>query len=146
MNKPGRWCTIVPVQRLRWNMFKIFLIGTGGFFGSVARYLASGLAQDLSRSATFPWGTLAVNVTGCFLIGFVSQLAESRGFLTDASRSLVIIGFLGGFTTFSTFGNETFLLLRDGQPLLSFGNAAGHLAACLAAVWIGRSLAFALWR
>ena len=127
-------------------MFKILLIGIGGFLGSVARYLASGVVQDVSRSVTFPWGTLAVNVVGCLLIGFVAQLAESRGFLTDASRGLVIIGFLGGFTTFSTFGNETFILLRDGQPLLSFGNAAGHLAACLAAVWVGRSLAFALWR
>ena len=127
-------------------MIKLLLIGVGGFFGSVARYLASGLAQDISRSATFPWGTLAVNVTGCLLIGVVAQLAESRGFLGDGGRTLVMVGFLGGFTTFSTFGNETFILLRDGQPLLSFGNAAGHLAACLAAVWIGRTLAYTLWR
>ena len=125
---------------------KLLLIGVGGFCGSVARYLASGFVQDLSRTISFPWGTFAVNVLGCLLIGFLSQLAEGRGFLTEASRSLLIVGFLGGFTTFSTFGNETYLLLRNGQPLLSFGNAAGQLLACLAAVWLGRSLAFTLWR
>jgi CrcB protein len=124
----------------------ILLIGVGGFCGSVARYLASGVVQDLSRTISFPWGTFAVNVLGCFLIGFIAQLTESRGFLTEASRGLIVIGFLGGFTTFSTFGNETYLLLRNGQPLLSFGNAAGQLLACLAAVWLGRSLAIALWR
>ncbi len=125
---------------------KLLLIGVGGFCGSVARYLASGFVQDLSRTISFPWGTFAVNVLGCLLIGFLSQLAEGRGFLTEATRSLLIVGFLGGFTTFSAFGNETFNLLREGQPLLSFGNAAGQLLACLAAVWLGRSLAFALWR
>jgi CrcB protein len=124
----------------------ILLIGVGGFCGSVARYLASGVVQDLSRTISFPWGTFAVNVLGCFLIGFIAQLTESRGFLTEATRGLIVIGFLGGFTTFSTFGNETYLLLRNGQPLLSFGNAAGQLLACLAAVWLGRSLAIALWR
>jgi len=82
---------------------KILLIGAGGFLGSVARYLASGVVQDLSRTVSFPWGTFAVNVLGCFLIGFAAQLTESRGILTEASRGLIIIGFLGGFTT---FGNE----------------------------------------
>lgn len=127
-------------------MANILLIGVGGFLGSVARYLASGLFQDLSRTISFPWGTFAVNVLGCLCIGFLSQLTEGRGFLTEASRSLVIVGFLGGFTTFSSFGNETFNLLREGQPLLSLGNAAGQLVTCIAAVWLGRSLAFALWR
>lgn len=125
---------------------KLLLIGAGGFCGSVARYLASGFVQDLSRTISFPWGTFAVNVLGCLFVGFLSQLAEGRGFLTEASRGFLIIGFLGGFTTFSAFGNETFNLLREGQPLLSFGNAAGQLLACIAAVWLGRSLAFALWR
>ncbi len=125
---------------------KVFLIGLGGFFGSIARYLASGAVQDLSRSISFPWGTLAVNVLGCFLIGLVSQLAEGRGLLSDAVRGFLVVGFLGGFTTFSTFGSETYALLRGGQFLLSAGNALGQLLACLAAVWLGSSLAFVLWR
>jgi len=127
-------------------MLRLLAIGAGGFLGSVLRYLASGLAQALSRSAEFPWGTFAVNVAGCFTIGFLAHLAEARGAFTDLTRAFVFIGVLGGFTTFSTFGNETFNLLRAGQGWLALANAAGQLALGLGGVWLGRIAAYAIWR
>ncbi|HEY5075691.1 MAG TPA: fluoride efflux transporter CrcB, partial [Pyrinomonadaceae bacterium] len=93
-------------------MGKLFLAGVGGFIGSTLRYAVTGYAQQLSRSIDFPYGTLAVNLIGCFLIGFLSQLAETRGVFTAESRTFVFIGILGGFTTFSAFGNETMNLWR----------------------------------
>lgn len=127
-------------------MFQIALIGIGGFVGSVLRYLASGWVQQALNSSDFPFGTLFVNLAGCLTIGVLSQLAESRGLFTPESRALVFIGFLGGFTTFSTFGNETFNLLRDGETLRSFANISATLLLCLGAVWIGRAAAQLIWR
>ena len=88
-------------------MGKMFLAGIGGFIGSALRYVATGAFQDWTKSIDFPYGTLAVNLIGCFAIGFLSQLAESRGVFTAETRTLIFIGVLGGFTTFSAFGNET---------------------------------------
>jgi CrcB protein len=125
---------------------KIFLAGVGGFLGSVLRYSVSGLVQDFSRSIHFPYGTLAVNLIGCFAIGLLSQLAETRGLFTAETRTLVFVGVLGGFTTFSAFGNETINLWRDGESGLALMNVAAHLVLCLGAVWFGRALAFQIWR
>lgn len=127
-------------------MGKIFLAGVGGFLGSVLRYSVSGLVQDFSRSIHFPYGTLAVNLIGCFAIGLLSQLAETRGLFTAETRTLVFVGVLGGFTTFSAFGNETINLWRDGESGLALMNVAAHLVLCLGAVWFGRALAFQIWR
>jgi len=124
---------------------KLFLAGIGGFIGSTLRYAATGYVQQLSRSIDFPYGTLAVNVIGCFVIGFLSQLAESRGMFTAESRTFVFIGILGGFTTFSAFGNETMNLWRDGQNTLALANVAAHLFLGLGAVWISRALAYQIW-
>jgi len=127
-------------------MDRILLVGTGGFIGSVLRYWVSGYIQQLSNSNLFPFGTLVVNFLGCLVIGFLSQIAEEYGAFTTESRALVFIGILGGFTTFSTFSNETLNLLRDGQNILAFGNMAGHLILGIGAVWLGRTLAYVLWR
>jgi len=124
---------------------KLFLAGIGGFIGSTLRYAATGLVQQLSRSIDFPYGTLAVNLIGCFIIGFLSQLAESRGVFTAESRTFVFVGILGGFTTFSAFGNETMNLWRDGQSTLALANVAAHLVLGLGAVWISRALAYQIW-
>jgi CrcB protein len=124
---------------------KLFLAGIGGFIGSSLRYAATGYTQQLSGSARFPYGTLAVNLTGCFIIGLLSQLAESRGVFTAESRAFVFIGILGGFTTFSAFGNETVNLWREGQNTLAFANVAGHLILGLGLVWVGRALAYQIW-
>jgi CrcB protein len=121
------------------------LAGIGGFIGSSLRYAVTGYVQTWSRSIDFPYGTLAVNLIGCFLIGFLSQLAESRGVFTAESRTFVFIGILGGFTTFSAFGNETMNLWREGESLLAMANVAAHLLLGLGAVWASRALVYQIW-
>jgi CrcB protein len=127
-------------------MDKILLVGAGGFIGSVLRFWVSGYIQQVSNNSTFPFGTLVVNVLGCLVIGFLSQLAEYYGAFSVETRALVFVGVLGGFTTFSTFGHETMNFLRDGQSVLAFGNIAGHLILGLGGVWLGRTLAYVIWR
>ena len=126
-------------------MGKLFLAGLGGFIGSSLRYVVTGYVQQTSHSISFPYGTLAVNLIGCFIIGFLSQLAESRGVFTAESRTFVFVGLLGGFTTFSAFGNETMNLWRDGQNTFALANIAAHLVLGLGAVWLSRALAFQIW-
>ena len=127
-------------------MGKLFLAGVGGFIGSSLRYAVTGWIQAWSRSIDFPYGTLAVNLLGCFVIGFLSQLAETRGLFTAQSRTLVFIGAIGGFTTFSAFGNETINLWREGENALAFVNIAAHLVLGLGAVWVSRVLAYQFWK
>ena len=92
-------------------MTQILFVGIGGFVGSVTRFLLAGLVQG-ATAGVFPFGTLVVNVTGCVAIGGLSELLEARPFMTGDARAFLIIGLLGGFTTFSAFGNETINLLR----------------------------------
>jgi len=127
-------------------MTRLLLIGVGGFLGSVARYLLSGTVQTLLRSETFPFGTLAVNVLGCFVVGLVSYLADSRGAFTGDTRAFIVVGVLGGFTTFSAFGNETINLVRAAEPGLALTNVLAHVVVALGAVWAGRATAFSIWR
>ena len=126
-------------------MGKLFLAGLGGFIGSSLRYAMTGYVQLWSRSIDFPYGTLAVNLIGCFFIGFLSQLGETRGVFTGESRTFVFIGILGGFTTFSAFGNETMNLWREGESLLAMTNIAAHIILGLGAVWVSRALAYQIW-
>lgn len=127
-------------------MTNILLVGIGGFIGSVMRYLASGYVQQTTKSVDFPYGTLVVNVIGCFIIGFLAQLAESRGVFTSESRLFVFTGILGGFTTFSSFGNETINLVRDSQMMNAFANVGANLVIGLFAVWLGRTVSYMIWR
>lgn len=127
-------------------MTKIFLVGAGGFVGSILRYVFSGYVQQWTQSATFPFGTLLVNLAGCLVIGFLSQLADSRGVFTAETRALVFVGVLGGFTTFSTFSNETMNFLRDGENIPALLNVGGHIILGLGAVWLGRVIAYWIWR
>ena len=127
-------------------MTNILLVGIGGFFGSILRYLASGYVQQASKSVDFPFGTLAVNLIGCFVIGFLAQLAEARGVFTSEARLFVFVGILGGFTTFSSFGNETLNLARDSQMLGALANIGANVIIGLAAVWLGRTVSYLIWR
>lgn len=127
-------------------MDKILWVGTGGFIGSALRYLVAGYVQQLADSIEFPYGTFAVNIIGCFVIGFLSQLVALRGVLSLELRLLILTGMLGGFTTFSTFGNETLNLLRDGETLLALINVGGQISIGLTAVWLGSTLAYIIWR
>ncbi|HEY3293848.1 MAG TPA: fluoride efflux transporter CrcB [bacterium] len=121
-------------------MREILLVGTGGFLGSVARYAAGGLVYRIVRTPLLPWGTLAVNVLGCLAIGFCGGLAESRQLFSPDARLFLFIGIFGGFTTFSTFGYETFALARDGEMLLAGSNILLQVTFGLGAVWAGQVL------
>ncbi len=127
-------------------MTKILLVGAGGFVGSILRYLFSGYVQQWTQSAIFPFGTLAVNLVGCLVIGFLSQLADSHGVFTAETRALVFVGVLGGFTTFSTFGNETMNFLRNGENFPAIANVGAHIILGIGAVWLGRAIAYWIWR
>ncbi len=116
------------------------LAGIGGFIGSAGRYALSGVVHRF-LPAGFPWGTLVVNVLGCFAIGILGGLSEERGLLTADTRTFLMIGVLGGFTTFSSFGFETLQLLRDGQLATAFGNVALQLTMGLVAAWTGFAIA-----
>lgn len=116
---------------------KLLAIAIGGGLGALARYGLSGLVQG--RGAAFPWGTLAVNAIGCFLIGAVFER------LSADARAFVVVGVLGGFTTFSAFGHETVELLRGGQTTLALLNAAGNVVLGVGAVLLGRAASAILW-
>jgi fluoride exporter len=92
----------------------LLLIGSGGFIGSVSRFLASRFMQNLFPSV-FPFGTFFVNITGCFLVGLFYGLSEKSPLFTPGWKMFLTVGFCGGFTTFSTFANENLAMLRDGD-------------------------------
>ncbi|MBV6394970.1 MAG: putative fluoride ion transporter CrcB [Anaerolineales bacterium] len=128
------------------SLITISLVALGGAVGSVSRYLLGTWIQSASKSIDFPFGTLTVNLIGCFVIGFLSQLAESRGAFTPETRALVFIGVLGGFTTFSSFGNDTLNLLRDGETVNALVNVGANVILGLALAWLGRTVAFWIWK
>jgi CrcB protein len=124
---------------------RLLLIGLGGGVGSILRYLLSGLVQTGEGGSAFPAGTLAVNLLGCLVIGVLAELSESRGYLDADMRALLVVGLIGGFTTFSTFANETVSAMRDNALLIAAGNVLLSVGLGLVAVWLGRLLAHAVW-
>lgn len=118
-------------------MANLFIVGIGGFVGSVLRYLVSGWVQESSGSSTFPYGTLTVNAAGCLLIGFLGGLAETRQLFDPELRLFLFIGVLGGFTTFSTFGYETVNLLREAQFIAAASNILLQVLAGVGAAFLG---------
>ncbi len=120
-------------------MHTILLIGAGGAIGALLRYAVSGIAYRIF-GASFPWGTLAVNVLGCFFIGLIWAFAEESS-VPSTARVFVLTGVLGAFTTFSTFGLETINLFRGGEIALGLVNVVGSNLACLTAVVLGFFLA-----
>src|SRR4029453_6543450 len=109
-------------------MMKWWLLFAGRGGGSVLPY-AGGLWGEGRTGRGFPWGTCAVNVTGCFWIGVLATLADEHAWITPAARLALVTGVLGGFTTFSTFGLETWELVEDGRAMLALANAAASLPA-----------------
>ncbi len=124
-------------------MNHVILVGLGGFVGSILRYWLSGLTQR-STEVGFPIGTLAVNVLGCLVVGAVWSLVEYRQWLSPELRIFVTVGILGGFTTFSAFSFETFVLIRDGQYPWALANIVLNVVLCLGAVIVGWTVAKAI--
>ena len=120
-------------------MTKLLLIAACGALGTLARYGLAGWVQRLG-GAGFPWGTLAVNLAGCLLFGLVWAYAEQRLWVSGQWRLVVLTGFMGAFTTMSTFMFETGGLLRDGQMLLAIVNLAAQNLGGLLALFLGWQL------
>ena len=125
-------------------MTALLAVASGGALGAVARYLGAGWVQDLT-GGFFPWGTFLVNAVGCLFLGF-SLVWLQATLVSSEMRDLVTIGFLGSFTTFSTFSYETVAMIRDGEWWRAGGYALGSLALGLVAVIAGGLLAGLLTR
>lgn len=118
-------------------MLKYIYIGAGGFIGSVLRYIVSGAVSGIAGSTSFPFGTFSVNMAGCFLMGFGGGLMEERQIFSPEIRMFLFVGILGSFTTFSTFGYESFVLAKDGQIFTTLVNIGLQIFIGLLAVWGG---------
>ena len=136
-------------------MREFVYVAFGGALGSVTRY-GVGLVAARALGKGFPWGTLVVNVAGCFVMGIVLEIiadleGHSPAGLTQNIRGQlefwhkgIAIGFLGGLTTFSTFGGDTMRELQGGQPGVALANVAANVVLCLLAVWCGLAVAATL--
>jgi CrcB protein len=118
-------------------MIKLLVVGAGGFIGAIARNALTEIFLRHSRSS-FPIGTFVINVIGCLLIGALMAWIEDREALTANARLFLIMGLLGSFTTFSTFGYQSFQLLQDGRLHLAMANIVGSALLGLMAVAVGR--------
>ncbi|HIA14272.1 MAG TPA: fluoride efflux transporter CrcB [Nitrospirales bacterium] len=116
---------------------QIFVVGLGGFIGSAGRFALSGLVHRLFPLSTFPYGTLAVNVIGCLAIGFISGMLDQRQILTPLLRLFLLVGVLGGFTTFSAFAYETLDLVHASNFARAISNVIAQVVFGLTAAWIG---------
>jgi CrcB protein len=123
------------------SMLKIFMVGIGGFTGAVSRYFVYEAALFFNTGAGLPIGTLVVNILGCLIIGFLGGLTQAHDIFSPEIRAFVFIGFLGGFTTFSTFGYEIFSLIKNDQTGLAMANMGLQIILGLFMVWAGFSLA-----
>ncbi|MDP2602496.1 MAG: fluoride efflux transporter CrcB [Deltaproteobacteria bacterium] len=125
-------------------MIGIVWVALGSLIGGVLRYGLSTWVHRVLDNAWFPYGTLAVNVSGCLVMGFLAGLAEARTVFTSGTRLFLLVGVLGGFTTFSSFALETFALARDTQNVAAISNIGLQLVLGLLAVWIGNVVARAI--
>lgn len=117
---------------------KLLCVGAGGFIGAIARYGLSGLVHRYYEGQ-FPYGTLFVNTLGCLLIGVMMSLVDERQLFGPEARSFLMIGLLGSFTTFSTFGYETVSLLETNQYRFALLSIAANVVVGIAAVYLGRA-------
>ncbi|MGO9703187.1 MAG: fluoride efflux transporter CrcB [Xanthobacteraceae bacterium] len=123
-------------------MISYIWIALGGAIGTAGRYWLSGVIAR-SFGETFPWGTLIINVTGSFIIGFFAALTgpDGRLFVSSNARQFVMIGMCGGYTTFSSFSLQTLNLMNNGEWYRAVANIGTSVALCLIAVWAGAVLA-----
>jgi fluoride exporter len=126
-------------ERRRGVWVKLTLIALAGAVGTLARFWLQGFVQRLTGGG-FPWGTFAVNVLGCFLFGVVWSMAEERLVISGETRLIILTGFMGAFTTFSTFAFETGEQLRESQWLYAAGNVGGQVVLGVLALFLGMAL------
>jgi CrcB protein len=121
----------------------VLLVGIGGFFGAAARYLIDGWVSART-GGSFPWGTLVINLSGSFLLGALFALTIERASLPADIRAPVMIGFIGAYTTFSTWMLESWRLIEDGALVAAVGNLVGSVvlgvAALVVGLWVGRAV------
>jgi CrcB protein len=122
---------------MQLTFLKILAIGGGGFLGAVSRYLLATAVENQFKPDQFPMGIAVVNILGCFLIGILAALFELKEWMNVELRMFVFAGLLGGFTTFSTLINDTFLLGKDGEMISAFLNVGGQVIVGLLFVWLG---------
>jgi len=115
-------------------LMQFLTVGLGGFFGAGLRFALGTAVHRALPAAVFPYGTMAVNILGCLLIGFVAAWRQP---LEPGLRLFLMVGLLGGFTTFSTFALETLTLTQQQQPALAFVNVAAKVILGLGAAWVG---------
>ncbi len=118
-------------------------VGVAGFFGAISRYWLDGLVSRLLPGA-FPWGTFVVNVSGCFVIGLLSALLTGKLLPHPAMRTAILVGFVGAYTTFSTFAYETLQLAKAGAIAIALANVTASLVVGMLAVWLGTAVGGAL--
>lgn len=116
-------------------------IAMGGALGTLFRYWINLLVTAYAGEA-MPWGTFGINISGSFIIGLIAGLTEPGGrlMLSPELRLFLIVGFCGGYTTFSSFSLQTLALLQAGEPVRAAGNVVGSVILCLVAVWLGYAL------
>lgn len=122
------------------NIVSVLLVAAGGALGSVGRYAISGVMVPRLLDWRFPVGTFAVNIAGCLLIGILAGFAVKQSLFSAEARLFLFTGVAGGFTTFSTFGLETFELFRRGETLVAVSYIAASVIIGLLVVWLGFSI------
>jgi len=125
-------------------MLKIILVLLAGAVGTGFRYGLSSLIYSGIKRPTFPYANLIINVSGSFAIGLLAELFDGREMVSPTTRATLLIGLLGGYTTFSSFSYETFSLIRDGEWFRAALNSVGSVLLGLLAVWLGVRLAQSL--
>jgi fluoride exporter len=129
-------------MRIKDSMLAYVWVALGGALGTTARYWLSGVVAR-SVGETFPWGTMVINISGSFVIGFFGALTgpDGRWFVGSNARQFVMIGICGGYTTFSSFSLQTLNLANDGEWVRAGANIGLSVVLCLIAVWVGVALA-----
>ena len=123
-----------------WSLIDILSVGVGGFAGAILRFGLTSATTKWTIATGVPIGTIAVNLIGCFAMGLFAAFADQREIWQSPARSFLAVGLLGGFTTFSAFGHESFALLRSGELGLALLNAGAQLVLGVIAVWLGYAL------